>query len=85
MPEKYFTPLSGLSCHGLSLSSVTLAGAPRLGWKATVQAPSTVPAGISVICGRVREAAEAGLRKTTKTASMGSSFRDTVVRPFATR
>src|SRR5690349_12621339 len=62
VPPKYFTPSSLFSVHDVSLSRVILGGAPRSGWKATSQEPSTVATGCSARAGSVRDGAEAERR-----------------------
>ncbi|MCK7462094.1 MAG: hypothetical protein MZU84_08545 [Sphingobacterium sp.] len=64
---------------------LAFSGAPRPGWNATSQAPSTVASSVSTGSGRARAGVSAGLRKTTKTASSGERRRGTTVRPLATR
>src|ERR1700679_4183772 len=83
VPEKYFTPASGLSLQDESASNVILGGAPRPGWKATFQGPSNVASGVSLASGSTFEVSEVGLRKTTKTDPHGSRCKGTVVSPLA--
>src|SRR5262245_21637682 len=84
VPEKYYTPASALVLHDVSVSKVTLSGAPRPGWNATSHAPSTVVSAVSAVAGNVRSV-DAGFRNTTNTVPQGSRCSGTVVRPFAMR
>src|ERR1700684_47195 len=66
-PEKYLTPGSSFRLQSESSSSLIEAGAPRPGWNATVQGPSTAATGTRTTGGRTREVSVVGLLNTTKT------------------